>query len=207
MTQRMKHRGRKRGHTREDGAAMLIVMLILLMATSTAVFAVHATTSEIRASGHMRRSMQTEYVGETGATAAMAWVDQVNPATLVDIIERSSSPDMDPFLGPAYGDRRAHRLYGQHLPFDQAVVDKESLGGTKQAYDPLLMIDIYDYVTYAATLPGFRSDGFGRLKFLRATYTSRGRTRPVSVGSEYEPHRLESASDARAHGISGPFAP
>lgn len=49
---------------------MLIVMLVLLMATAAAVFAVHATTYELSAAGNSRQALQTEYVAETGSFKA-----------------------------------------------------------------------------------------------------------------------------------------
>ena len=74
----------------EEGAAMLIVMLILLMVTGTASFAIHATGFEMRASGYNRQAVQTRYVGETGARAAMAWVDHYGPpCAVVEAIRRT----------------------------------------------------------------------------------------------------------------------
>lgn len=194
------------GGSREEGAVMLVVMLLLLMTTSTAVFAAHSTTSELRASGHMRQSMQTEYLGETGVTASMAWIDRIHPQKVKRWIEKDIPVPMDAFGGPEYDPTRAHRRVAENFRFEIPVADGDSLGGSAQPYTPILMIDLYDYSTYSATLPGYRSDGYGRLKFMEVTYTSRGRARPVGVDGDYAPHRLETASDARAHGISGPFA-
>ena len=63
-----------------EGAAMLIVMLVLLMTTGVAVFAVHTTTAEIRAAGAARQALQTQYVAEAGLMSAIAYSELIQPA-------------------------------------------------------------------------------------------------------------------------------
>lgn len=54
---------------------MLIVLMVLLMTTATATFAIHSTTMEIRASGYARQAQQAEYVAEGGTYAAVGYLD------------------------------------------------------------------------------------------------------------------------------------
>ena len=74
---------RRRSRKSQEGAAMLIIMLMLLMVTGTAMFAIHATSYEMRAAGYNRQASQTHYVGETGARAALAWVDHYGPPCVI----------------------------------------------------------------------------------------------------------------------------
>ena len=48
----------RRSH--EEGAAMLVVLFVLLMATATGLYAVHSTVSEIRGAGFYRQASQTQ---------------------------------------------------------------------------------------------------------------------------------------------------
>jgi hypothetical protein len=194
---------------------MLIVMLVLLMSTATALFAVHSTTYEIRASGHMRRAMQTQYVAETGVLSGLAWVDRWGPGTLLRAMRRTAqinrangdpAINLAPFNEPELADGKdAYRLTLSELESPTGVVpaSRETMGGNRQAFEPEVFLDVYDAYTYTGVLPGQRSDGRGRLRFLRATYTSRGRTRVPGGGDFTEFY--EGASDARAHGLSGPY--
>jgi hypothetical protein len=69
VTQR---RTRKRS---EEGAVMLVVMLILLTATAMAAVSLQTTQYELRAAGYNRAALQTQYVSEAGANTSIAWVD------------------------------------------------------------------------------------------------------------------------------------
>jgi hypothetical protein len=65
----------RRGARSEEGAVMLVVMLILLTATAMAAVSLQSTQYELRASGYNRAAVQTQYVSEAGAIATLAWVD------------------------------------------------------------------------------------------------------------------------------------
>jgi hypothetical protein len=59
----------------EEGAVMLVVMLILLTATAMAAVSLQSTQYELRASGYNRAAVQTQYVSEAAAVTTLAWVD------------------------------------------------------------------------------------------------------------------------------------
>jgi hypothetical protein len=59
----------------EEGAVMMVVMLILLTATALAAVSLQSTQYELRASGYNRAALQTQYVSEAAAATTMAWVD------------------------------------------------------------------------------------------------------------------------------------
>lgn len=205
---------------------MLVVMLIILMATATAFFAIHSTAFEVRASGHVKQSMQTQYVSESGALSALTWVDRFGPVALQVAMRRTSEArrasgvpvlDMEPFNEPQlYQDdaqgvyREGYRMTLEQLETDLGTVplDRESIGGTRQVYQPFVYVDIYDKWVWTGALAGRRADGGGKLEHMRATYTSRGRTR-VAAGDYQTPgdnrQFHEGANDARAHGLSGPY--
>jgi len=211
----------KRGPRQEqEGAVMLVVMLVLLMVTATALVGVHTTAYEVRGAGYSRQALQTDYIGESGAQSALAWVDFYGPGALLQAMTRSSelnratgsqALDLAPFEVPLASNHDAYRLYGTDLGSAMTTVplDQTSLG-QRNAYEPLVLVDIYDAYTYTGAVRGSRSDGRGRLQYLRATYTSRGRTRVRGVGtadidSSTGTYLHESASDARVYGLSGPF--
>jgi hypothetical protein len=205
---------------------MLVVMFVLLMATATALYAVHSTTSEVRAAGYHRMASQTQQLGESGLTAALTWVDTTGPAVMMSSMEQSAANRLDlrPFepigLAP---NKNALRLYGTTVASDGTIQggelnagapsalnfvdDKDAVVGTRQPYDTWLAVDIYDTYQYVGVIAGFPAAAQGNLKFLAATYTARGRTRlPGEVRDPLDFRTAhETASDARAHGVSGPY--
>ena len=54
---------------------MLVVLLILLTATTLAATSLQATQFELRSSGYNRAALQTEYISEAAAMTTMVWVD------------------------------------------------------------------------------------------------------------------------------------
>ena len=63
----------------EEGAVMLIVLLVLLTATALATAALQGTQFELRSSGYNRAAVQMEYVSEAAATNTVAWIDAISP--------------------------------------------------------------------------------------------------------------------------------
>jgi len=202
----------------QEGAVMLVVMLVLLMVTATAMVGIHTTAYEVRGAGYSRQALQTDYIGEAGAQSAMAWVDFYGPGALLQAMTRSSelnratgteALDLAPFEVPLATDHDAYRLYASDLGSAMTTVplDQTSLG-LRNVYQPIVLVDIYDAYTFTGALSGSRSDGRGRLQYLRATYTSRGRTRVGGIGTadlQRGTYLHETASDARVYGLSGPF--
>jgi len=214
---------RKRPETKKapsqkrEGAAMLVTMLVLLMSTATAVFAVHATQYEIRSAGAGRQALQTQYVGETGGVAAIQWLDQYGPRALEAVMQSTVLPPvfMTPFFEPELAPgKQDYRLYltdftatsTSNWPIETDSTRGPSLGRT--VLTPSFIVDFNDNYKYTATLPGQRADGYGALHFLGVTATSHGRT---EVAADYQntayDTRLyhEGASDARAFLVAGPY--
>lgn len=204
---------------------MLIVMLVLLMATGAAMFAVHATTFELGGAGNARQALQTKYVAETGVVQAIAFVDKITPRGLMVAMRNTTLPVafMAPFNEPELAPgKQAYRLYfrdvtimgGTNWPMETDPTRGPSLGRT--VFTPDYVVDINDTYTFTGAIPGARVDGGGSLRFMGATYTSHGLTRISSslgipgvgdyLNSSYDTRRYhEGASDARAQSISGPF--
>lgn len=105
-------RTRPRTHSRkrsEEGAVMLVVMLILLTATALAGVSLQATQYELRAAGFDRTATQTQYVSESAMATTLSWID----ATALDrtimqhigLWNNTNAPDVglfgEPVLTPA----------------------------------------------------------------------------------------------------------
>lgn len=201
---------------------MLVVLFLLLMTTATAVYAVQSTMTEIRASGHHRMATQTDRLAETGLVAALGWVDRTGPEVLMRSTARSATSQLNltPFepVGLAPG-KNGLRLYGGGSTPDGTVLPgelnagvanavdlRENVLGPRQPYEPFLAVDVYDSHQYVGVIPGYPAGGQGNLKFISATYTARGRARiPTEVRETDQRFANETASDARARGVSGPF--
>jgi len=201
---------------------MLVVLFLLLMTTATAVYAVQSTMTEIRASGHHRMATQTDRLAETGLTAGLAWVDRTGPEVLLRSTARSAGSrlDLTPFepvgLAP---DKNGLRLYGAGATPDgtvlagelnmgvvNAIDSRENVLGPRQPYEPFLAVDVYDTYRYVGVIAGYPAGGQGNLTFVSASYTARGRARlPSEIREADRRFANETASDARARGVSGPF--
>jgi hypothetical protein len=204
---------------------MIIVMMVLLAVTSLGVFAIHATTYEVRAAGHARQAMQAQYVSEAGLTSALVLVDQMGPRAILHSIEQTrvlstvDKPVMAPFEPELDAMKDGYRMYSEDMASftstGTAPVSAEAIGalsGTRQPYTPSFTVDVNDHYISSQAIAGQRADGLARLQFMPATYTARGRMRlsggdytALSATDPREYH--ETASGARAYGISGPFAP
>jgi hypothetical protein len=210
-------RSRHQTHQEREGAAMLVVMLILLATTSLAVFAVQTTSYEVRASGFARQAMQSEYIAEAGLQSTLTLVDRLGPGVINHTIDtQAASGVAKPTLSPFEPEMDQHsevlRLFGEDMDAftasGTAPVSIDALGA-RQAYTPSFAVDIYDHYLTSRPIPGYPASTF---QFFNATYTSRGRMRltagdrtvvPATDPREYH----ETASAARAYGVSGPFAP
>ena len=218
MTGRTKNR-----RVRQEGAVMLVVMLVLLLTTATAIFAIHSTSTEIRGAGFYRQAMQTQFVADTGAVAGTAWVDKVGVQLTCDLLKRQAAGgtpglDMRPMEPPTAPGKLAHRLYPSAfdvLTGESHLVEGATSLGPKVPYAPEVFVDMYDIAVETGSIAGMRSDGGSDLVMLNATYTSRGRTyvfdatsgsRITAASSGVANDRAfhETASDARIHGRSGP---
>ncbi|XYI00800.1 hypothetical protein ACMHYB_13980 [Sorangium sp. So ce1128] len=67
---------RSRRRSRERGAAVFIVVLVITMLTAIGLFAAHAATLSTIASGHERRMTQTHYLAEYAMQLALAEIEQ-----------------------------------------------------------------------------------------------------------------------------------
>lgn len=65
----------RRPRPEREGAVMLVVLLILLTATTLAATSLQSTQFELRSSGYNRAALQTEYVSEAAAMTTLAWID------------------------------------------------------------------------------------------------------------------------------------
>jgi len=197
---------------------MLIVMLILLMGTATAIFAIHSTTTEMRAAGYGRQAVQTQYVAEAGLVSSLALVDQLGPQSIIRAMEQSAAPPMAAFGEPELlTGKRGYRIYIDDITSTTGLATtieptNHDVLGVRQAYDPRFIVDVNDDYTYEGVVAGERADGGGSVRFMVATYTSRGRTvvsggdsRTTGGGITDTRDYHEGANDSRAYGVSGPF--
>ena len=143
---------------------MMMVMLILLVATAAAAMSVHSVQTELRAAGHNRQAIQTQYVSEAAMMTTIAWLDQLAYNNVLGplIIESDAvpMPEMFHFALPEYSsaDMRQHAMHtdadhqakirqdfetspmgGPQLPtagVSAPVPDPIGSFGPQQAYEP-----------------------------------------------------------------------
>jgi len=116
---------RKRAGRRQEGATMMMVMLILLVATASAAVSVHSVQTELRAAGHNRQAVQTQYVAEAALMTTIVWLDKVSDSGELELIIKKSDkqpmPSMFHYAQPEYTspEFRQHAMYSG--PIQQAM--------------------------------------------------------------------------------------
>ena len=213
---------------REEGAVMLVVMLVVLMVTATAMFAIYSTTYELRSAGTFRQAMQTQYIAEGGVTTAMALIDTMGAASIDQAMQRSPVPAGRQFAAeePAYIQSTPHfRVYStdfltlpsvvsQPVETNVAAAGGSSLG-SHLGYAPSYVIDIDDSYRPGMSIAGMSVTGDSPVSYRVWTITARGRTAPVGGTESYTPAQIamgqlargshETAMNSRAVVLSGPM--
>lgn len=205
---------------------MLVVMLVVLMVTATAIFASHSTMFELRAAGSQRQAMQTQYVAEGSLVAALAMIDTLGAGSIDLAMQRVPIDAGRQFTAeePAYGQATPHfRAYmrdfltmpGVIAPPIESTAYGGSFGGTTLGYQPDFIIDINDSYDPGRPIAGMSATGDSPVAYRIWTVTARGRTglgstdtfapgessaSPLSRGIH------EAAMNSRALVISGPIA-
>lgn len=197
---------------------MLMVMVVLLMTTATATFAIHSTSTEIRAAGHYREAVQTEDLAQGAVIATLEYIDAMQPNAMYQQLQRTSVA-ATARLAPEEVDlgrvRNVFRVeaddfigaVGVQAPPIETDVGRVPSLGPRTALVPRFNADITDPVACFRDDAGRRSDGANSMQYLCAVVTSRARLAPpVDFQSSGDPRRFhETAVNARAQVEIGPM--
>lgn len=185
-----------------EGAALFVVLMIVMVGTASAVFAATAVSHEVRGAGFARQQLQTRYAARAGLIGALEWFDIFGPETVRNIMITRATTDTVVFPPcstdggcypepPLANNRRLYRLYPEH--FDALQERDDGNGGTdpgllesvpyendasfgpSSAYQPLVVTDIYDEHIINKLAPGAAAQGGTKFKYMRTTLTARGR--------------------------------
>ena len=212
-------------HRKQEGAALFVVMMIVMVGTASAVFAANTVSHEVRGSGFARQQLQTRYAARGALLGALDWFDLFGPETVRDIMLTKGSTEGAVFppcvSGTCYPEpplpagRRVYRLYTEHFQalvdagdFALHPIDDAAAFGPGSAHDPVIVIDLYDEHVTSKLIPGAAAQGGTKFKYMRTTLTARGRARiagDTSKAGDMGRSWNETGADMRAYVISGPF--
>ncbi len=225
----------KRARRDREGAALFLVLLIIMAGTASALFSATTVSHEVRGSGFARQQLQTRYAARAGLIGALEWFDIFGPETVRDIMITRTATDTVEFQcgvngpgcypePPLANNRRLYRLYPEHFEVLQERDDgaggtdpglleglpyeAEASFGPVSAHSPLVATDLYDEHVISRLNPGAAAQGGTKFKYMRTTLTARGRARLASDVADADDHlrqRNEVGADMRAYVISGPF--
>ena len=220
---------------KQEGAALFIVLMIIMVGTASAVFAANTVSHEVRGAGFARQQMQTRYAARAGLIGALDWFDIFGPSTVRNLMLTPGSTEGVQFScvsgsacypePPLANNRRAYRLYPEHFAallsqdggitaglLENLPVDADASFGATSARAPVVVIDIYDEHVVSKLAPGAAAQGGTKFKYMRTTMTARARAQvKPSAATELvhaEDHgrqRNETGADMRAYIVSGPF--
>jgi hypothetical protein len=217
---------------KQEGAALFIVLMIIMVGTASAVYSAHTVSHELRGAGFARQQMQTRYAARAGLVGALEWFDIFGPSTVRDLMLTPGSNEGVVFAPctssagcypepPLANNRRVYRLYPQHFEalldpdpaaglLENLPFDADASFGASSAYEPTVVIDIYDEHVVSKLAPGAAAQGGTKFKYMRTTLTARGRAqlRTATDTPHAEDHARqghETGADVRAYIISGPF--
>ena len=186
---------------KQEGAALFIVLMIIMVGTASAVYAANTVSHEVRGAGFARQHMQTRYVARAGLIGALEWFDIFGPSTVRNLMltpgttEGVAFPPCTATTGcypepPLANGRQAYRLYPEHFEallsqdggvtaglFQNLPMDGDASFGAASAHAPLVVIDIYDEHVVSKLAPGAAAQGGTKFKYMRTTMTARGRAR------------------------------
>ena len=208
---------------RQEGAALFLVLMIVMVGTASAVFAANTAATEVRSAGFARQQLQTGRAARAGLLGALEWMEIFGPLTIRDmLIAQNQGVDFEcdatecfPEVPLADG-RQAYRIYPEHFqalvaPGVLAAVPYEgpSSFGPRSALAPLVLVDIYDERITTRLAPGVTAQGGTKFNFLRASVTARGRSTvvggDVTNAQDNRDGFNSGGGDMRAYTISGPF--
>jgi hypothetical protein len=197
---------------------MLVVLMVLLMTTATATFAIHSTSIEIRAAGHSRQALQAEYLAEGGAYAALSYVDVLKAnGSLAQYFRTDVASGVAIGAGEMAMDQSTNLLRvdmddfttgaGVNAPPVETEAARTPSFGPYSAYAPSFRADGTDLYQISRAIAGRDLSGRGS-QFYRMTLTSRG---SMNVPSELAATAVgqrayhETVMRARALTEVGPF--
>ena len=142
------HHPKRRARDRQRGAALLIVLFILMMATGTALFAVQGSQFEQRAAGSLYQAMRTKFVAEGATVGVLSLCFELGPACadLKRAPDNYASNKRKKYALPEYSSDRPELVYelsnadlkgsaawqANVLPTDKQLAGS----GTAMAYTP-----------------------------------------------------------------------
>ncbi len=218
----------------QEGAALFVVLMIIMAGTASAVFAANTVSHEVRGAGFARQQMQTRYAARAGLIGALEWFDIFGPSTVRSLMLTPGSTEGVKFPActatsgcypepPLANNRRAYRIYPDHFVallsqdggvtaglFENLPVVADASFGATSAHTPIIVIDIYDEHVVSKLAPGAAAQGGTKFKYMRTTLTARGRAQlrnvtDVAHGEDHGRQGHETGADMRAYIVSGPF--
>jgi hypothetical protein len=213
---------------KREGAALFVVLMIVMVGTASAVFSANTVSHEVRGTGFARLQMQTRYAARAGLIAGLEWFDLFGPVVVRDIIQTRGATEGKAFncVGgscypePAMADGRlAYRLYPEHFDklvaaavgFEMDPILGDTSFGPGSAHEPIVFVDLYDEHVVSKLSPGAAAQGGTKFKYMRTTMTARGHAQVAGAGGDvmdvgdFGRERNETGADMRAYIISGPF--
>lgn len=216
---------------KNEGAALFVVLMIIMVGTASAVFSASTVSYEIRGAGFARQQIQTRYAARAGLIGALEWFDIFGPETVRNLMLTPGSTEGVQYScasgsgcypePPLANNRRAYRLYPQHFEallsqdggvtpglLENIPVDAGASFGPTSAHTPVVVVDIYDEHVVSKLAPGAAAQGGTKFKYMRSTLTARGRAQVASDHTETDDQgrqQNEAAADMRAYIVSGPF--
>jgi hypothetical protein len=215
---------------RQEGAALFVVLMIVMAGTASAVFSANSVSHEVRGTGFARLQMQTRNAARAGLIAGLEWFDVFGPLVVRDIMQTRGDTEGKAFscVGtppsvacypepPLANGRRAYRLYPDHFDalvaepvgFETPPILADMSFGPGSAHEPEVFVDLYDEHLVTKALAGAAVQGGTKFQYMRTTMTARGHAQvvggDVTDANDIGRNRNEAGANMRGCVVSGPF--
>lgn len=207
---------------KEAGATMMAVLLMMTMATATAVIGIQTATREIGSSGLNKQKKMVDGLLISGVNLSLSYVDKIGAQAVIRTVERSPIAGDPGDYVPILEFEKA-KVGTKLFAFDYSAIDASKTDGGVNTFapfnawsaEPLTDDDrlaeqgkrrsyfrtILTDLRVQSGVPGARADGYGNLKMFTGNYITHATISP-NTSDSLKRHR--SSMMARARVVIGP---
>ena len=192
IRERYSVRSRLRARRRQRGAAIFVVMAVLLVLTAAGIFASHNAALNQRLSGYSKQATQASYIADLGTMAAVDELSNGSASAYMELVMAGEEQCQanyyveESFL-PCYRLTKTDietRILAE-TGHEGSLVDSASLGSRLSPLDAEFVVEMTDPGPAGRPVAGMNQSDVGpRFRYMQVTISGLGQIRPRDATSE-----------------------